>query len=444
MPKNFAVIGAGAGGLCAAKNLRARGIDVTIFEAGSYIGGLWVYDNDSGMSPTYRSLHINSEARVSSFIDFQFPVGTPLYPDHKEMKQYFESYADHFDLRRLIQFKSRVAAVEQRGSQWLVRLDSGKESFFDSVVIATGHQSVPRDAPLTENFTGEYIHALKYRVPEHFAGKSVLVIGPGNSGVDIAADICTVTERTVLSARSPTLIMPRLMFGVPNSRVLGALEKPFLPWTVRIWIRTMLTRVFHGRMEQWGFETPNTRTHPISHPTLISHIAWRRIFVKKGIKAINGRAVTFDDGTSENFDSIIGATGYETNLPFLSAKLTPVAGHRFNLYNRVVHPEAGGLYFIGFFDVTGGSNIRMMDDQAEYIAAVAADAIKLPSKEEMLKAISSDQAWYSALFPDSPRYANELDPVRYRKALAHDFARSKVSKPTYQETGYVLHAEVRP
>ena len=125
MPKNFAVIGAGAGGLCAAKNLRARGIEVTIFEAGSYIGGLWVYENDSGMSPTYRSLHINSEARVSSFIDFQFPVETSLYPDHKEMKRYFESYAGHFDLRRLIQFKSRVAAVEQRGSQWLVRLDSG-------------------------------------------------------------------------------------------------------------------------------------------------------------------------------------------------------------------------------------------------------------------------------------------------------------------------------
>ena len=444
MPKNFAVIGAGAGGLCAAKNLRARGIEVTIFEAGSYIGGLWVYENDSGMSPTYRSLHINSEARVSSFIDFQFPVETSLYPDHKEMKRYFESYAGHFDLRRLIQFKSRVAAVEQRGSQWLVRLNSGKESFFDGVVVASGHQSVPRDAPLTANFTGEYIHALKYRMPEPFAGKRVLVIGPGNSGVDIAADICTVTERTVLSARSPTLIMPRLMFGVPNSRVLGALEKPFLPWSVRIWIRTMLTRVFHGRMEQWGFKTPSTRTHPISHPTLISHIAWRRIFVKSGIKAINGRAVTFDDGTTENFDAIIGATGYMTNLPFLGAQLTPVADHRFNLYNRVVHPEARGLYFIGFFDATGGSNIRMMDDQAEYIAAIAADAIKLPSKEEMVKEISGDHAWYAALFPDTPRYANELDPVRYRKALARDYARCQVNKPTYQAPGYVLHAEVRP
>ncbi len=75
---HFAVIGAGAGGLCAAKNLVARGIGVTVFEAGSHIGGLWVYDNDNGLSSAYRSLHINSEARVSSYGDFPFPADGAL------------------------------------------------------------------------------------------------------------------------------------------------------------------------------------------------------------------------------------------------------------------------------------------------------------------------------------------------------------------------------
>ena len=100
MTKRFAVIGAGAAGLCAAKHLVESGIDVTIFEIGSQIGGLWVYENDNGRSSAYRSLHINSEAQVSTFRDFPFPPDTPLYPDHAEMKQYFRDYAERFDLVR--------------------------------------------------------------------------------------------------------------------------------------------------------------------------------------------------------------------------------------------------------------------------------------------------------------------------------------------------------
>lgn len=444
MKKHFAVIGAGAGGLCAAKNLLARGIEATIFEVGSHVGGLWVYDNDSGLSPAYRSLHINSEARVSSFIDFQFPPDASLYPDHREMHRYFQNYADHFDLTRRIRFRSRVARVEPEGERWQISLESGETSDFDGVVVATGHQSVPRHPPQIQGFSGEYVHAHAYRTPEPFSGKRVLVIGPGNSGVDIAADICTLTERTVLSARSPVLIMPRLMFGVPNSRILGFLERPWLPWWLRIKIRTMVTRMFHGRMEQWGFRTPTARTHPISHPTLISHIAWKRIFVKPGIEKAEGQTVKFVDGTAEPFDAIIAATGYVTSLPFLAPELSPVRDEKFHLYHRVVHPERPGLYFVGFFDVTGGSNIRMMDDQSEYIAAVASGIVKLPPPQDMKKAIADDLAWYAAMFPDSPRYGNELDPLRYRKALAEEYKRNNAQKPTYAAPGYVLHAEVRP
>ncbi|MBO1081289.1 flavin-containing monooxygenase [Roseomonas haemaphysalidis] len=427
--KRFAVIGAGAGGLCAAKNLLARGIEVTILEIGSKIGGLWVYENDSGMSPAYRSLHINSEARVSSFGDFPLPEDGGLYPDHRDMHRYFERYAAHFDLTRRIRFNSRVVAIAPGDDRFTLRLDSGEEEVFDGVVVATGHQSVPRHPPEVVAFTGEYLHAHGYRVPEPFAGKRVLVIGPGNSGVDIAADICTVTERTVLCARSPVLIMPRMMFGVPNSRILGLVEKPWVPMRLRIWFRSMLTRMFHGSMEQWGFRTPKGRTHPISHPTLISHIAWKRIAVKPGIQAIEGREVRFVDGTAEQFDSIIAATGYRTEFPYLPEEHVPLAGTRLALYNRVCHPSLPGLYFVGFFDVSGGSNIRMMDDQSEYIAAVASGAVTLPSREAMLAAIADDHAWAEKQFPHSPRYGLELDPRRYRHGLARDYARAGVSRP---------------
>lgn len=427
--KHYAVIGAGAGGLCAAKNLLAKGIEATIFEIGSKIGGLWVYENDSGRSPAYRSLHINSEARVSSYIDFPFPPDTPLYPDTTQMERYFNEYADHFDLRRRIRFNSEVAALapEQDG-RVRVTLKNGKSEVFDGVVVASGHQSIPRDPPQIAGFTGEYIHSHAYRVPEPYTGKRVLVIGPGNSGVDIAADICTVTQMTYLAARSPVLIMPRLMFGVPQSRILVKVEKRWLPWRLRVRLRTLLTRIFHGRMEQWGFRTPTGRTHPISHPTLISHIAWERIKAKPGIERIEGKTVHFVDGSSAEVDCIIGATGYETDLPFLPQGTNPVRERHIELYNRIVNPQFPGVYFVGFFDASGGSNIRMMDDQSEYVAAIASGELKLPSGEEMTRRIADDIAYQAEQYPGSPRYALELDPVRYRKNLARDYANSGIRR----------------
>ena len=429
MQKRFAVIGAGAAGLCAAKHLLRHGIEVTIFEVGSHIGGLWVYNNDSGLSPAYRSLHINSEARVSSYNDFPFPEDGPLYPDHVEMQRYFREYAARSGLNERIRFNSRVVAIEPEAAGYRVRVDNGTSEAFDGVVVATGHQSTLRHPAEISQFTGEYLHSHTYRVPEPFTGKRVLVIGPGNSGVDIAADVCTVTARTALCARSPVLIMPRMMFGVPNSRILVKLEKPFVPWAVRIRVRTLLTRMFHGTMEQWGFRTPKTRTHPISHPTLISHIAWKRIGVKPGIASIAGQEVHFVDGTAETFDTIIAATGYTTEFPFLPKGTSPVSGTRLDLYHRIVHPSLPDLYFIGFFDVSGGSNIRMMDDQAEYIASIATGAVKLPGKEAMQVAIASDHAWAKKQFPDSPRYGLELDPRRYRKGLAREYRRSGITRP---------------
>ncbi|MDN5925642.1 MAG: NAD(P)-binding domain-containing protein [Hyphomicrobiales bacterium] len=429
MVKRYAVIGAGAGGLCAAKNLLSQGIEPAIFEIGSRIGGLWVYNNDSGRSPAYRSLHINSEAKVSSYIDFPFLPDTPLYPDTAQMERYFLDYAEHFDLIDRIRFNSEVKSIEPVGERYRVTTASGQEEEFDGVVVASGHQSIPRHPPQIEGFTGEYLHSHGYREPEPFAGKRVLVIGPGNSGVDVAADICTVTEKTFLAARSPVLIMPRLMFGVPQSRVLVKLEKPWVPWSLRIWMRIMLTRVFHGRMEQWGFRTPHTRTHPISHPTLISHIAWERIKVKPGIERAEGNAVFFTDGSQETVDSIIAATGYLTDLPFLPQGTSPLDGTRLSLYNRVVHPSLPNVFFIGFFDASGGSNIRMMDDQAEYLSTIASGKITLPPHDEMLRAIQADHDFQERQFPDRPRYGLELDPFRYRKALARDYARSGVARP---------------
>ena len=422
--RKIAVIGAGAAGLCAAKHLIATGQAVVVFEMGTRIGGLWVYENDNGLSGAYQSLHVNSENRVTAYQDFPFPESAPIYPDHLQMAQYLEAYAEHFSLRPHIRFRSKVAAVGLlAGGAWKVRLDDGTSERFDAVVVATGHQGVPSHPPFAKDFTGQYLHSHAYRVPEPFKGKHVLVVGAGNSACDIASDICTVTASATMAARSPVLLMPRMFLGVPTSRVLGKIEKPWMPWPLRRWFREAITRMAHGRMEQWSFVTPKTRTHPAGHHLLIGHFIWNRISARPGIEKISGDTVHFTDGSSKRFDAMIAATGYEIHLPFLSEALSPVRGRWLELFHQVVRPGVPGLYFVGFFNVSGGGNIRMMDDQAQWVAAIETGKAGLPSPQAMLQAIQKDRDTVTRLYPDSPRYALELDPRAYRAALAGEMRR---------------------
>lgn len=420
-PGPIAVVGAGAGGLCAAKHLLGQGAEVTVFELGPRLGGLWVYENESGRSPAYRSLRINSEAAVTSYRDFPFPDGTPIYPSHGEIADYLEAYADHFDVRRHIRFSTRVEAVELgEGSGWTVRVQDGSETSFDAVVVATGHQAEPAHPEFRERFEGEYLHSHAYRVPEPFRDKRVLVVGTGNSALDVAADISGVTESTTISSRSPVLIMPRMVWGMPVARILAKVEKPWLPWPVARRIRELLTRIVHGSMEQWGFETPKQRTHPASHPSVMALVAWNRIAVRPGVAGVNGSEVRFTDGARESFDSLIAATGYEIDMPFLSRQTSPVIGRRVDLYRRVASPQWPGLYFVGYFNVSGGGNIRMMDIQSRWLAAVIGGRLDLPDEATMRESIEHERRHMAALYPSSPRYGLELDPREYGLQIRAD------------------------
>lgn len=426
--RRVAVIGAGAGGLCAAKHLLQRGMDVTVFEIGSCVGGLWVYENDNGRSPTYKSLHINSEAAITSYEDFPFPPGTPLFPPHAVVRGYLEEYARAFGVDEHIRFNTAVTAVEPlEGDRWLVVQGNGTADEFDAVVAAPGHQAVPSHPPFRAHFTGEYLHVHDYREPEPFAGKRVLVVGTGNSAMDSAADLAGVASTVAVVARSPVLIMPRMLFGVPTSRVLAKVERPWMPWPLRRRLRVLLATVVHGRMERWGLTTPTKRTHPTGHPTIMAHAAYGRVVFRPGIAAVRGTEVEFVDGRTEEYDVMLAATGYEVDLPFLSPEVVPVVGRRVDLYKRIFPPGWPNLFFVGFFNVSGGANIRMMDTQCRLVAAACAGDVALPDAETMRADIDREKRELGELYPDRPRYELELEPAAYRQQVAsveRDFARA--------------------
>jgi hypothetical protein len=219
--------------------------------------------------------------------------------------------------------------------------------------------------------------------------------------------------------------MPRMLFGKPASRFFAKVEKPFVPWPVRRWIRRFVVWMVHGRMEQWGFVPPKKRTHPTSHPSLMSHFVWQRIKGKPGIAEVKRKEVRFADGSVETFDTLIAATGYLVDVPFLPKDVGLLDGHWLNLYQRIVVPGVEGLYFVGFFNLSGGGNIRMMDLQSELVAAVAGGDVELPDPARMREDIERDRAHMRKLYPDSPRYGLELDPHEYGAALRAELRRAR-------------------
>lgn len=219
-------------------------------------------------------------------------------------------------------------------------------------------------------------------------------------------------------ARSPVLIMPRLLFGVPTARVLARIERPWMPWPLRRSMRVLLATIVHGRMERWGLTTPKKRTHPTGHPTIMSHVAYGRVGFRPGIRHVDGQKVEFIDGRREVFDVMLAATGYEVDLPFLSPDVVPVVGRRVDLYKRIFPPGRPNLYFIGYFSVSGGANIRMTDTQCRLLAAVCADEVQLPDADTMRADIEQEKRALRRLCPERPRYELELDPVDYPQQIA--------------------------
>jgi cation diffusion facilitator CzcD-associated flavoprotein CzcO len=417
------IVGAGVSGLTACKALADFGVPHTCFEASDDVGGNWYFENPNGVSSAYRSLHIDISKPSISFRDFPMPERYPDYPHHTHILEWLRDYADAFALRDQIRFNSRVRrALRGSAGGWRVELDDGSEQCFDALLVCNGHHWSPRHPDFPGTFEGPQIHSHDYVDPSSpldLYGKRVLVVGIGNSAVDIVSELArkTVSDTVFLSTRSGAYVVPKYMFGKPIDQVVR--QNPLLPAGLQRRMGRVLQRVINGRMEDFGLPTPNHRfldAHPTVSSELLGRLGAGDAVAKGDVSELLGDRVQFADGSVEQVDAIIYATGYNISFPFLDPELVSAPENVLPLYKRMFKPGIDDLAFIGL-----GQAIPTIFPFAELQSKLAARWLSgdwaPPAYADMEAEIPRDEAFHTGHFVDKPRHTMQLDWYAFEREL---------------------------
>jgi dimethylaniline monooxygenase (N-oxide forming) len=430
IPK-ICVIGAGSSGITVAKALHQRGIAFDCFEKGSDIGGMWRYENDNGLSSAYASLHIDTSRDNLGYSDFPISKSMPDFLSHTQFLKYLESYADHFGVRKLVTFKTAVEAVRQAPNGcWKVHLSTGEVRTYTKVIIANGHLWDPRTPSFPGEFSGEAIHSHFYRTAAPFEGKSVLVVGLGNSAVDIAVDLARRARSVTMSVRRSAWIMPKYLMGYPVDQWSGFLSRRLhLPTRVTRKIMSWLIRLGVGDQRRFGLkrpEHPMWREHATLSQELLPYLGHGWISIKPNVSRLTGKEITFEDGSRENFDAIVYATGYKTTFPFLDKSTFVSETDTTYPYRRMISIKHPGLIFAGLVQPVGPT-IPLVEIQGRWLAAVLSGDVDLPDIDTQRIEIADHRKRQRETYLDSERYALEVDFRIYSRQLKADMRGSTAS-----------------
>ncbi|XP_022091406.1 flavin-containing monooxygenase FMO GS-OX-like 2 [Acanthaster planci] len=392
-----AVIGGGAAGLCAARYLSAKPslFQATVYEQSDQVGGTWVYRDDVGTDKYGQPIHSSMYSRLRT----NLPKEVMLFPDlpivegdktsfikHSEVLQYLNRYVTTFDLHKCIQLLTRVESVKpvtkSGKTTWEVTARSAVDpdsspsvNQFDAVMVCNGQYAVPNwpIIPGLETFTGKVIHSHDYRHPEHFQGQTVVLLGAGNSGVDISLDLHVHAKRVYLSHLHPP--------------VQGVLP---------------------GNMQQVS-----------------------------GIKAVRGSSVDFSDGRSVEADALILCTGYLYNFPFLTPECEVTVDRKrvSPLYKHVIHTKFPSLSFVGL--VWRVCPFLLMSCQVRFVISALEERMTLPSKEEMDADTQKDYDYRCKVLKMPHHYAHKLGDMQweYCKELLRlaNVDEDDATKPIFEE-----------
>jgi dimethylaniline monooxygenase (N-oxide forming) len=428
MPRlpNVCVIGAGASGIAAAKTLHQRGFDFDCFDKSDRVGGNWVFKNRNGMSSAYRSLHINTSRERMEFPDFPMPKSYPDFPHHTHIAAYFDSYVDHFGVRDRITFETGVerAAVSGDGT-WEVTLEGGETRRYDALVVANGHHWDPRRPepafPGSDVFAGVQVHSHEYtgEDPGFFRDKRVVVLGMGNSAMDIAVEASFSAAATYLAARRGAWVIPKYLFGRPLDQIS---TQAGVPLRVREAVSRTLLRIAVGDMERYGLPRPAHRVleaHPTISDDILSRIAHGEVTPKPNIARLTERTVVFADGSEIEADIVVYCTGYKVTFPFFDERLIAAPDNDLPLFRRVFHPRLGNVFFIGLLQPLGAV-MPLAAVQSEWVADYLAGRYALPGSAALRADIEEERRRMFKRYVASKRHTMQVDFDDYLADLAKE------------------------
>jgi len=420
--RRYCLVGAGPAGLVMGRALIAEGVPFDWFERHTEVGGIWDMDNPG--SPMYDTAHFISSKYTSGFVGYPMPADYPDYPSWWQIRDYIRAFAREYGLDDHVTLG--VAVTDARplpGDRWAVTLSTGETREYDGLLAAPGvtwHPNVP-ELPGADVYAGDLRHSVTFHDGVELRGKRVLVVGAGNSGVDIASDAARHAARAFLSVRRGYRFVPKHLFGLPTDAVLSGVLEP--PRGVSLsGDRTRMVDALVGDLTRLGLPAPDhdlLTSHPIMNTQVLHYLAHGDLIAKPDVARLTATGAVFADGSEEQLDVILLATGYQYLLPFLDpALLTWKHGHP-QLYLNVFAREHDSLYVLGLIEFAGGAYARF-DEMAQLVLVDIRARETGVHREELvaLKRHDRPDLRGGIAYLDSPRHANYVNYEAYTAYLA--------------------------
>lgn len=364
------VIGAGPGGLAAAAELKRVGVDAIVLDKADRVGSSW--------AGHYDRLHLHTSRGLSGLPGYRIPRRYGRWVARDDVLRYLAEYADLHALD--VRLGVTATTVERAEDGWRVVTDRGTVAT-DTVVVATGYNHSPKlpDWPGLADYAGTVVHSSAYRNPQALGARDVLVVGPGNSGAEIAADLADAGVTVSLAMRTPPNIVLRAVAGIPSQALI--LSMSAFPLKVQDALAGAMQRVAVGDLRAYGIPkaprgiaTQQARDDvtPTLDVGLLRALKAGKVKVVAPVERFTKDAVVLADGTERHPDAVVLATGFQRGLEPLVGDLGVLARNGRPLVNAeaqlAAHP---GLFFLGYSNPLTG-NLRQLGIDATRIARVVA------------------------------------------------------------------------
>ena len=304
-----AIVGAGHAGLCVVEALQRRGIRPVVYDDADRLGDVW--------RRRYDDLILNTRGDESAIPGVDLPDRIGDWPGKEQWADHIEHAAAVLDVDRRT---SRVERVRRHGDEWRLEHTDGTDTT-DVVVVATGrnrlHVVPPWDG--VEESPIEVLHAAEFRRPDPFLGRSVLVVGAGNSGVEIAHLCAAASVETTLAMHRRPVFARREFFGTDLTSAAKA-AKRFPDRVVDLSGRILQLALF-GRLKRWGIGPPQMRLSNVAEASgatldsgFVDDVKAGRVRVIDAVDRLDGEFAVTTSGERHRCDVLIAATGYDPGL----------------------------------------------------------------------------------------------------------------------------------